>query len=120
MTIGEKQREFTQHIALLILFAYSRGYQLTFGEALRTKEQAALNAASGAGISNSLHLDKLAVDLSLFKDGTYLTDSAYYTFLGVFWKALHPENAWGGDFKDKDGKPKPDGNHFSRSHEGRK
>jgi len=66
-----------------------------------------LNAKSGAGIAHSLHTQRLAVDLQLFKDGVYLTDSAAYESLGVFWEKLDPDACWGGRFS------KPDGNHFS-------
>ena len=69
MTLGQKQRKFTRMIALLIMHAYENGYELTFAEAYRTPEQAALNAKAGKGISTSLHLDRLAVDFNLFKDG---------------------------------------------------
>ena len=72
MTLGEKQRKFTRMIADLIIFAYDNGYELTFSEAYRTPEQAQLNAKSGAGIKNSLHTQRLAVDFNLFKDGKYL------------------------------------------------
>jgi D-alanyl-D-alanine carboxypeptidase len=112
MTLGEKQRKFTKLVAQLISFAYGDGFEFTFGEAYRTPEQAALNAKSGAGITNSLHTKRLAVDLNLFIEGVYQTDSAAYKPLGVYWKALDPECAWGGDFS------RPDGNHFSLSHDG--
>jgi hypothetical protein len=49
MTLSEKQRRFTRMIADLIVWAYAHGYELTFGEALRTQAQANANAASGAG-----------------------------------------------------------------------
>jgi len=61
-------------VAKLIDWAYAQGYQLTAGELYRPSEQAALNAAKGSGIAHSLHTQRLAVDLQLFKDGTYLTD----------------------------------------------
>ena len=112
MTTGEKQRLFVRLIGLLIVWAYTNGYELTFGEALRTQAQANLNAASGAGISNSLHLLRLALDLNLFISGVYQTDSAAYKPLGEYWKSLNPLCRWGGDFS------KPDGNHFSLTHNG--
>ena len=111
MTLGEKQRLFTRYVGLLIAYAYKQGYELTFGDAYRTPEQAAANAASGAGITNSLHTKRLAVDLNLFVKGQYITDSAAYKPLGDYWKQIDPLNRWGGDFK------KPDGNHFSMEHE---
>ncbi len=112
MTLGEKQRRFTELVGKLIAFAYDSGFELTFGDAFRSPEQAAANAKAGSGISNSLHTKRLAVDFNLFLDGVYLTDSAAYKPLGDYWKALDPDAAWGGDFKSKDG------NHFSLSHEG--
>lgn len=112
MTLGEKQRRFTELVGRLIQWAYANGFELTFGEAYRTPEQAALNAKTGAGISNSLHTKRLAVDLQLFLDDVYQTESAAYKPLGDYWKTLDPEAAWGGDFS------RPDGNHFSLAHEG--
>lgn len=112
MTLGEKQRLFTRNIGKLIAFAYEAGYELTFGEAHRTPEQAALNAKKGSGIARSLHIERLAVDLNLFKDGQFLSASEDHAPLGEYWKSLHPLNRWGGDFKRKDG------NHYSMEHGG--
>jgi hypothetical protein len=114
-TLRQKQSRFVRSVALLIQYAYAMGYELTFGEAWRTQAQANANAAAGTGISNSLHIDRLAIDLNLFKDGIYLADSASHKPLGEFWKSLGPDHCWGGDFK-----PSPDGNHYSITHQGRK
>lgn len=111
MTLSEKQQLFTILIAQLILWADGKGYRLTFGEAYRTPEQAAINAKKGSGISNSLHTKRLAVDLNLFINGQYQTDSAAYLPLGEYWESLG--GSWGGRFKSR-----PDGNHFSLEHEG--
>lgn len=110
LTLGQKQRKFVTMVAKLIEFAYANGFELTFGEAYRTPEQAALNAKTGAGISNSLHTQRLAIDLNAFKNGTYLTDSAAYQPLGIYWESIG--GSWGGRFA------KPDGNHFSLSYGG--
>jgi len=112
MTLREKQSLFVRLIGLLIAEAYERGYELTFGEAWRTPEQARANAAAGKGIANSLHIDRLAVDMNLFKDGQFLSDSASHQPLGEWWEKLHPLCRWGGRFRD--------GNHYSLEHEGRK
>jgi hypothetical protein len=114
-TLGQKQRRFTRLVGQLIAYAYEQGYELTFGEALRTPEQAALNAKNGSGSLNSLHLLKLAIDLNLFKDGAYLKSSEAHKPLGEYWKSLGEDCRWGGDFK-----PKPDGNHYSITYGGRK
>jgi hypothetical protein len=102
LKLGEKQRIFTWNLHHLIEWTYKAGYELTLAEAYRTPEQAALNAKSGAGISNSLHTRRLAIDLMLFKDGEWLKDPDDYKPLGTFWKTLHPLNRHGGDFKSKD------------------
>lgn len=112
LTLGQKQRIFTLNVAKLIQFAHLHGYGLTFGEAYRTPQQAAWNAQAGKGIANSLHPKRLAIDLNLFIGGVYQTDSAAHRPLGDYWKSLHELNAWGGDFS------RPDGNHYSMSHEG--
>lgn len=113
LTLGQKQKIFTANIGRLILWSYSQGYRLTFGEAVRTPAQAAKNANSGAGIKNSLHLIRLAVDFNLFINDVYQTKTEAYAPLGAYWKGLHPLNVWGGDFKSR-----PDGNHFSMTHNG--
>lgn len=108
-TLGQKQRRFLPLVAKLINFAYEQGYELSEGEGYRTPEQAALNAQHHTGIANSLHTLRLAIDLQLFKDGVYITDSEEYRPLGEFWRTLDPDCCWGGDFE------KRDGNHFSLS-----
>jgi len=112
MTLSEKQRLFVSLIGQLIIWSYAHEYEFSFGEAVRTPEQAALNAASGKGISNSLHLKRLAIDLNLFINGVYMTNTESYKPIGVYWESLHPLCRWGGRFS------RPDGNHFSMEHEG--
>jgi hypothetical protein len=119
MTLGEQQRLFCINIAKLIVWAYEQDYELRYDEAYRTPEQAALNAARGTGIVNTLHTKHLAVDLPLFLDSTvegdedvYQVNSEAYRPLGEKWKSMHPLNRWGGDFASKDG------NHFSMEWQG--
>lgn len=111
MTLSEKQQLFTVLIANLIHWADSKGYRLTFGEAFRTPEQAALNAKKGSGITNSLHTQRLAVDFNLFINGVYQTQTEAYRPLGEYWESLG--GSWGGRFTSR-----PDGNHFSLEHNG--
>lgn len=115
MTLGEQQRLFVKLTGQLIAWTYANGLELTFGEAYRTPEQAALNAANGSGIANSLHTSRLAIDLQLFKNGAYIQKSELYEPLGTYWKKLHPLCRWGGDFASL-----PDGNHFSMEWQGRR
>ncbi|HEN3636319.1 TPA: M15 family metallopeptidase [Yersinia enterocolitica] len=111
MTLSEKQAVFTVMIAQLINWADEHGYRLTFGEAYRTPEQAALNAKNGKGITNSLHTQRLAVDFNLFVNGQYQTNTEAYKPLGEYWESIG--GTWGGRFKSN-----PDGNHFSFEHNG--
>jgi hypothetical protein len=110
MTLSQKQQQFTQMVGQLIAWSFANGYALTMGEAYRTPEQAKLNATSGAGIANSLHIQRLAIDFNLFIGGVWQTDSKAFLPLGEFWESLG--GSWGGRFK------KPDGNHFSLEHNG--
>lgn len=113
MTLREQQCLFAQLVAKLILWANDNGMQVTFGEAWRTPEQAKRNAASGAGIRNSLHCDRLAVDLNLFVGGVFIDSTEGHRRLGDYWKSLHLNCRWGGDFKNR-----RDGNHYSLSPDG--
>ena len=129
MTLGDKQRLFTHYVGSLIIWLYDNGYEATLGDAYRDPRLAALNAKPGPngeppkGIANSLHCEKLAIDLNLFKDGIYLTGTESYRPMGEFWESLHPLARWGGRFtKMVNGeiKPWPDSGHFSFEHERRK
>ena len=93
--LSVKQRRFTWMVHLLIQFAYTRGYELTFGDAY----------ASVGHNRNSFHGKRLAVDFNLFKDGVYLTETEDHFILGSYWESLG--GTWGGRFKN------PDGNHYS-------
>lgn len=103
MQLWEKQAIFSQNVAKLIQFASTKGFHVTFGEAMRSAEQAELYAKEGKGIVDSLHCKRLAVDLNLFdKDGKYLGDVESYKIMGDYWDTLHTFNRWGGCFKRVD------------------
>ncbi len=103
MTLGGKQRKFTLMISELIDWAYSHGYELTFGDAYRYPN-------TPYGRKTSLHKSRLAVDFNLFKDGAYLTKTEDHKPLGEFWESIG--GSWGGRFND--------GNHYSLAHQGRR
>lgn len=111
-SLRQKQTRFALAAARLILKAHELGYEMTIGEVERTAAQAEANAKRGAGISNSLHLQRLAIDLHLFQGGRYITGSAGHTELGAWWKSLSLDHRWGGDFRTRDF------NHYSLSPDG--
>lgn len=105
MALRPIQTIFLQNFAKLILYVPTiQGYTCTAGELLRTKEQAAWYASKGIGIINSLHINKLAGDLNIFKDGVLLKKTPEYKIFGDYWESLSIYNKWGGRFND--------GNHF--------
>ena len=116
MTLHQKQARFTLFVARLIDKAVEMGYTPVLGEVQRSQAQALQNAKLGTGIANSLHVDRLAVDLLLFRDGKYLDKTEDYLHLGQWWKSLDPACCrWGGDFTNR-----RDGNHFSYSPDGKR
>lgn len=114
---SQMQRKFTLMIADLIQWVYGQNhsgdiYELTFGEAWRTPEQAAIDAAKGSGIVHSLHIERLAVDFNLWINGVLQTESAAYEPLGTYFESIG--GSWGGRFTSKDG------DHFSLGWQGRR
>lgn len=97
-TLRQKQSDFAKKVALLILFAYEKGYEITFGDAW----------AKTGHSSNSLHYDRSAIDINLFKGGRWLQETSDFQELGEFWESLHHYCKWGGRLAN-------DGNHFSYS-----
>lgn len=111
MTLGEKQRKFTRMVADLIIFAYDNGYELTLGDAYRDpRTNGTFGEKKGYSSSFSNHKLRLAIDLNLFKDGFYLTQTEDHLPLGEYWESIG--GSWGGRFND--------GNHYSLEHQGRR
>ena len=114
MTLREQRCLFSLLISKLVIYAHETlGLDVAYDQVKRTAAEAQANAASGSGVANSLHTIGLAADLLLYKSGVYQPNSEAHAELGAYWKSLHPLARWGGDFKDKNGEPKPDGNHYS-------
>lgn len=110
MRLVEQQAMFSHDVANLILYIYEQGFNCTLGEAHRTSEQAQWYAMRGIGIKNSLHCQRLAIDINLFSPSwDYLTKYEEYEPFGRYWESLDPLNRWGGNFKIVDA------NHFERN-----
>ncbi len=117
MTLRDKRVVFTLHVADLIHEAGVLGYEIALNEVLRSQAAANANAKAGIGIKASLHVIGLAVDVALYRNGTYLTETEDYRPLGEWWKLQSAPGytlRWGGDFSKL-----KDGCHFSLEHEGR-
>ena len=111
MKLSELQQSFASDTVLLFQYILEQGYTFTYGEAMRSAEQAELYAKEGKGIVDSLHCKRLAIDINLFKDGIYIVDVEQYKHFGLFWEHLNPKNRNGYAFK------RPDSNHFERNEE---
>ena len=114
MTLREQQSIFVFLVANLINYARAQGYELTFGEAYRSPEEAKRLADAGLGSALSVHCSRLGIDLNLFLNGEYQTATEAYQVLGEWWEAQHMLARWGGRFAKR-----PDGNHFSLEYHGR-
>jgi len=111
MSIRKKQSTFVQMVGDLIDYAYREGYELTFGDAYRDPRiHGHIGTKEGYGRRDSLHKERLAIDLNMFKDGRYLTSTEDHRPLGEFWEKMG--GSWGGRFND--------GNHYSLEHDGRR
>ena len=95
MSLRQNQSVFAKYAAELILHAYDIGYEVTLGDAYR-------DARCPYGSKSSRHKMRLAIDLNLFKDGKYLTQTEDHQELGEWWESQG--GIWGGRFDD--------GNHY--------
>lgn len=86
-------------MAKLLNRIFEMGLEYTWGEAYRPPEIARIYAERGVGIANSLHCQRLAIDIYLWKDGEIIWDGPEYGYLAIYWLGLHPDNRWGGKFK---------------------
>lgn len=99
MILQKKQSVFTFNIHLLIEFAFKQGFELTFGEVFRTIEQQTIYFNTGRSKTmDSRHIQRLAVDFNIFKDGILINDPKIIQPLGDFWITLNTDNVWGGDW----------------------
>ena len=105
----KKQQKFAIMVSHLIQEAVRQGYGVTLGDAYRDpRTHGAQGIRVGYSNAKSAHKWRLAIDLALFRDGRYLTETDQYQPLGDFWTAIG--GTWGGRWGD--------GNHFSVTHQG--
>ena len=102
-TLRQKQSRFARMVARLIDQAFALGYEVTLGDAYRDpRVHGALGEKRSYSSSMSLHKQRLAIDLNLFRDGRYLSSTESHRPLGEWWEAQG--GSWGGRFED--------GNHY--------
>lgn len=111
MKLSEAQRLFASRVPRLIDRIYDQGYECSIGDVFRDpRSHGAQGETSPYGRAKSAHKNKLAIDLNLFLDGVYITDSESHRQFGEYWVAMDPENhVWGGSWTGR----KKDGNHYS-------
>jgi len=111
MSLGNKQKRFAKLVPRLIDKAHELGFEVTLGDAYRDpRSHGKLGERIAYGNRFSCHKVRLAIDLNLFKDGKYLTQTDDHRPLGEWWEQQDPDACWGGRFED--------GNHYSFTHEG--
>jgi len=100
------QHAFSIAFSQLIVYAQTKGYQVSLGECYRPW-----------GPRKSLHKLKLACDINLFHHGNYLRRTESYRPLGEWWLKYGQNYGlpleWGGSHT------RSDGNHFSYGWQGR-
>jgi hypothetical protein len=96
VTLREQQSRFVVMVGELLTQAEALGYELTLGDAYR-------DPRVPYGQPRSLHRQRLAIDLNLFKDGVFLASTDDHRPLGEWWESIG--GTWGGRFGD--------GNHYS-------
>jgi len=91
----KQQVKFMRRLPLLISKAFELGYEVTGGDLYR-------DPRCDYGSKSSRHKSRLAIDLNLFRDGKYLTETDDHKELGEWWESIG--GIWGGRFND--------GNHY--------
>lgn len=99
LSLLQLQHQFARMLPGLLQRAHASGYEVSLGEAWRPNEDIP-----------RLHSHRLAIDLNLFRDGTYLRDTSHHLPLGLYWESIG--GTWGGRFDD--------GNHYSLTWRGMK
>lgn len=97
LSLGEKQCDFTFMVARLIMQACALGYEIKVQEwnrLLATQQEYVRKGVSKT--LNSKHLDNLAVDVYLYKNGKVIMGGEDYRALGEYWISLG--GRWGGRF----------------------
>jgi len=113
MSLSKKQRVFTRCVGEIIDFAYSKGYELTFGDAYRDERvHGKWGEKKSYSAGKSCHKVRLAVDFNLFVNDQWISDGSHpaWKVIGDYWENLNNDAKHGGIFGDS--------NHFSFEYNG--
>ena len=123
MTQAEARVLFTKLSAELIVWIFShRGqggepdvWEVYWSEGYVKDTDAADGDHDGPHMEGGAHYMGTGGDLNLRVNGEYIKDGNHpvWHLIGAKWKSMHPKARWGGDFKDRKGRPKMDSNHIS-------
>lgn len=112
MKLGDKQKLFMRLLPRLLDFLHDQGYEVSIGDGYRDPRVfGEAGEKKGYGRRSSNHKIRLAIDINLFKDGRYLTQTEDHQPIGEYWESLHELCRWGGRYDD--------GNHYSLEHQGK-
>lgn len=96
-SLSERQCQFTHALAYLISQAYAQGFAIKIVELNRLLATQKDYVARGVSKTlDSRHLDNLAVDVVLYRDGVLVPYGEAYRPLGVYWESIG--GRWGGRF----------------------
>jgi peptidoglycan L-alanyl-D-glutamate endopeptidase CwlK len=100
------QNTFSANLSALINAIHVSGMTCSMGECYRTSEQQEIYIKQGKSkTNNSMHCLRLAVDINIFINGQLIAEAEKLAALGKYWRDLHPQNRWGGDW-NKNGNTK--------------
>lgn len=95
----DTQAAFLLNVCSLVAHATAIGFDVTGGELWRTQEQQAVYRKTGKSkTDNSMHLQRLAIDLNFFMHGVWIQDKKQLQEFGDFWESMNPKNRWGGNW----------------------
>ena len=110
MSLIKHQQEFLLDVCKLVQYATEQGFVVTGGELWRSPEQQKIYVQTGRSKTmKSKHLNRVAIDLNIFKDGK-IASFKDAEILGNYWESLNPLNRWGGRFRTLVDQP-----HFERN-----
>lgn len=89
---GSPSQEVTQALSLMTfcVLTLRNGFTVHGVSACASPENGDVGVKKSYSSANSVHKQRLAIDLNLFKGGVYQTSTEAHKPLGEYWKSLHP------------------------------